>query len=369
MADKETYVLILAGGSGERFWPVSRNTTPKQLLKLLGDSTLLEQTLERALLIAPAENILILTNHIQEDEVRRQASALPAENIIAEPEKRDTAPAIALAIGWVAARNPEAAMVVLPADQLIRDTDGFQDVLRSAVDAARHSNALVTIGLKPTWACPSYGYVERGRKATIDGYGEDMSVFEVERFREKPNAELAEEFVSAGNFSWNAGIFIWSLPTVVAELTMHAPQLADFISDLRKSTDLVATVNSQFPKLDKISIDYALMEKATRVLNIEATFDWDDVGNWISLAKYLNIDESNNSANVPFSHIDASGNIVFSQNPDSHIALIGATNLIIVQTGDALLIADKDQGDRIKALIKQVPKARCSFSIEGCDKA
>ncbi len=356
MPDQDSYALILAGGSGERFWPVSRNTHPKQLLKLLDDTSLLEQTLARVMGIVPPENILILTNSVQEEGVRKAVSGIPAENILAEPEKRDTAPAIALAVGWVAARNPSATMVVLPADQLIRDEAAFQHDIRASIMAARLSEAIVTIGIKPTWACPSYGYVERGRRATIPGFDGDSVVFEVERFREKPNAELAETFFASGRFTWNAGIFVWTLPTVVKELSHHAPALADFISELRRSTDMLATIAHQFPKLPKISIDYALMEKASRVLNVEATFDWDDVGSWISISKYLEADEGKNGSNVAISQIDATGNIVFSKNPDCHIALLGVANLIIVQTPDALLIADKDQADRIKHLIPKVPK-------------
>jgi len=357
MAKSNTYALILAGGSGERFWPVSRQTNPKQLMKLLDKTSLLEQTVARVQGLVPKENILILTNSVQEEAVRKAITDLPAENIIAEPEKRDTAPAIALGIGWVAAKDPSATMIVLPADQLIRDTEEFHTVLGGAVDAAENTGAIVTIGIKPTWACPSYGYIERGKRATVDNMTSDVSVFEVKRFREKPNADLAEQFISDGNFTWNAGMFIWTLPTVVNELSRHAPQLSEFINEVRKSKDLPSTLGSQFGKLDKISIDYALMERASRVLNIEATFDWDDVGSWISIAKYLDTDDEHNASNVEVSNLDATGNIVFSKNPHSHIALLGVANLIVVQTEDALLIADKDQADRIKHLIKQVPEA------------
>ncbi len=349
----QTYALILAGGSGERFWPLSRNTRPKQLLKLFGDDTLLDRTLHRLEGLVPPENILILTNRQQEEEVRKLASTIPAENIIAEPEKRDTAPALALGIGWVAARNPSAIMMVFPADQLIEDTAEFQKVLQEAVATASEADALVTIGIKPTWACPSYGYVERGSRAVIPGL-DSSSAFEVTRFREKPDAELAETFIEKGNFSWNAGIFIWSIPTVIHELTRHCPELADFVSEVRKSADIKATIENQFPSLTKISIDYALMEKASKVLNIEATFDWDDVGSWIAVARYLEKDGHGNLANCQPSMIECSDNIVYSKD-GRHIGLLGVHDLIIVQTEDAILIADRDQADNIKKLIKEVP--------------
>ncbi|MGI8604114.1 MAG: mannose-1-phosphate guanylyltransferase [Verrucomicrobiales bacterium] len=351
----DTYALILAGGSGTRFWPLSRNTTPKQLLRLFDDTTLLEQSIARLDGLIPRQNIIILTNWEQEAQVRATLSTHPEENIIAEPEKRDTGPAVALGIGLIAARNPNASMAVLPADHLIQDAEEFRRVLRGAVAAATRSNALVTIGVKPTWACPSYGYIERGQRAMIRGLEEGVAVYEVARFREKPNAELAEEFLSRGHFVWNAGMFVWCLATVVAELTQHCPELAHFINELVHSRDRCGTLKAQFGRLPRISIDYALMEKASRVLNIEATFDWDDVGSWLSVAKYLPRDADDNAARATTTTLDASGNIVFSSEP-IHIGLLGVKDLIVVQTKDALLIADKHSADKIKKLVERVPR-------------
>lgn len=353
---ENTYALILAGGSGARFWPLSRNTKPKQLLDLFGDGTLLEQTILRLDGLVPLENILILTNELQVESVRTIASMLPPENIFAEPAKRDTAPAVALGIGLVAARNPEAVMMVLPSDQLIKDTEAYQSVMRDALAAAEKSDGLVTIGIRPTWACPSYGYIERGEKAHIAGLECEHPPVEVKRFREKPNAELAEQFLAQGHFSWNAGMFVWSLPVVIKQLASHAPELAGFVSELRRSSDITATVAAQFPKLTPTSIDYALMENADRVLNIEATFDWDDVGSWISIAKYLGVYGSENRANEEITEIDSENNIVFNARPGTRIALLGVDDLIIVQTPDALLVANRHQADAIKKLSDLLPK-------------
>lgn len=352
---QDTYALILAGGSGTRFWPLSRNNKPKQLLDLFGDGTLLEQTIRRLEGLVPNENILILTNELQEEGVRQIATMLPPENIFAEPAKRDTAPAVALGIGLVAARNPNAVMMVLPADQLIRDTAAYHSVMKDALSSAEKSDGLVTIGIKPTWACPSYGYIERGAKAHIAGLVCENHPVEVSRFREKPNPELAEQFLAMGGFSWNAGMFVWSLPVVVRQLTQHAPELAGFVSELRRSSDLKATVAAQFPQLTPTSIDYGLMEKADRVLNIEATFDWDDVGSWISIANYLENSGSENRANEAISHIDSENNIVFNARPGTRVALLGVDDLIVVQTGDALLIANRHQADAIKKLSEVLP--------------
>ncbi|MFD2256991.1 mannose-1-phosphate guanylyltransferase [Luteolibacter algae] len=353
---ENTYALILAGGSGTRFWPLSRNDKPKQLLDLFGNGTLLEQTIDRLEGMVPMENILILTNALQVDAVRKIASKLPAENVYAEPAKRDTAPAVALGIGLIAARNPDAVMMVLPADQLIKDRNAYQAVMTDALNVAEKSDGLVTIGIRPTWPCPSYGYIERGDRASIPGLTCEHPPFEVSRFREKPNPELAEQFLNAGGFSWNAGMFVWSLPTVIKQLASHSPELARFVSELRASSDLDATVSAQFPKLTPISIDYALMETADRVLNIEATFDWDDVGSWVSIAKYLSDSGSNNRTNQPISQIDSENNIVFNATDGTHIALLGVDDLIVVKTGDSILIANRHQADAIKKLSDLLPQ-------------
>ena len=349
------YALILAGGSGTRFWPLSRNARPKQLLNLFGDTTLLNKTISRLEGLIPKENILILTNSLQEAAVREVASELPPENIFAEPAKRDTAPAVALGIGLVAARNPEATMMVLPSDQLSEDTAAYQSVMRDALTAAEYNEALLTVGIKPTWPCPSFGYIERGATAEIDGPTPENAPNEVTCFREKPNPELAEKFLAQGNFAWNAGMFIWSVKTVTKELTKHTPELANFINELGSSNDVHQTVAEKFPHLTPISIDYALMEKATRVLNIEATFDWDDVGSWISVAKYLDTQGDNNQTNTNLAEIDSENNIIFNARKDSKIALLGVNDLIVVQTDDALLIANRHQADAIKKLGDHLP--------------
>lgn len=349
------YALILAGGSGTRFWPLSRNSQPKQLLDLFGDGTLLEQTIARLEGLVPHENIFILTNAIQEEKTREVASMLPAENIFAEPAKRDTAPAVALGIGLIAARDPNATMMVLPADQLIQDTAAYQQVMRDAVAVASKTDALVTVGIKPTWACPSYGYIERGEKATISQCAVENPPYKVSCFREKPDPELAEKFLAAGNFVWNAGMFVWSVSTVMSQLEKHSPELYHFVHELCKSSDITATVAAQFPELTPISIDYALMENAEHVLNIEATFDWDDVGSWISVAKYLTQQGDNNATNSDLALIDSENNIVFNSQKGIKVALLGVDDLIVVQTEDALLVANRHQADAIKKLSALLP--------------
>jgi mannose-1-phosphate guanylyltransferase len=348
-------VLILAGGSGERFWPLSRRNRPKQLLSLFSTTTLLEETLSRLDGLVPRDHILILTNQEQEPAVRALAAGLPPENIVAEPAKRDTAAAIALGAGWVSLRDSSATMIVLPADHLIQDTKAFQDTLRTAVAAARETGELVTIGIKPTWACPGFGYIEQGAPVTLQAETGGQAIFDVVRFREKPDADLAEQFLRQGNFRWNAGMFIWPLSAILAALERHAQPLANFVNALHSGADFATTLAERFPDLPKISIDYAIMEKADRVLVVEAGFDWDDVGSWTAVAKYLRHDADENASNTGRLTIqDAGGNIVYTTRP-GQVALMGVRDLIVVQTDDALLVAHKSEAEKIKQLVGKVP--------------
>ncbi|NRB74377.1 MAG: NTP transferase domain-containing protein [Verrucomicrobiales bacterium] len=347
------YALILAGGSGTRFWPLSRNVRPKQLLNLFDEETLIEKAVKRLDGLIPPERILVLTNEVQVEGIREALPMIPAENVVAEPARRDTAPAIALAAGWIAARNPDATMIALPADQLVIKDAEFRSVLQSAADAASAEDAIVTLGIRPDWACPSYGYIERGEQS--DSVSTDHAVHQVNCFREKPSVEVAEEYLESGNFSWNAGIFIWTIQTLLRELSQHCPQLSAFVETLRDADDFSSVVEEQFPGLDKVSIDYALMENAKTILNIEADVGWDDVGGWPSVAKYLNGDDSNNSSRGKLVSVDSSNNIVFSATDDTTIALLGVSDLIVVKTADAVLVADRNDADQIKKLVDVLP--------------
>lgn len=349
------YALILAGGSGTRFWPLSRNARPKQLLSLFDEETLIEKAVNRLAGLLPPERILVLTNEAQKAGVIAALPGLPPENVVAEPARRDTAPAIALAAGWIAARDPEAVMIALPADQLVVKEEAFRHVLEAAAKAAHEREAIVTLGIKPTWACPGYGYIERGDAVAALELPHGLRAHEVVRFREKPSPELAEEYLADGNFSWNAGIFIWTIPTLLRELSEHCPQLAGFVDLLATTEDFARTVAERFPELEKISIDYALMENARSILNIEADVGWDDVGGWPSVAKYLENDENGNAHRGPLISVDAQRNIVFSVEGAPVPALLGVSDLIVVQTKDALLVADRNDADQIKKLVDTLP--------------
>lgn len=347
------YALILAGGSGQRFWPLSRRARPKQLLRLISQRSLLEETVTRLEGLVPWERILILTNVEQETGVRALLPDFPQENIVAEPAKRDTAAAIALGAGWVAARDHSATMLVLPADHVIANGDAFRKTLSTAAKTAEETGSMVVIGIKPTWACPGFGYIEQGEAVRLRGGTDKTGVHHVLRFREKPNVDLAESFLRKGNFRWNAGMFVWSVPTVLSEFNRHAPELADFISQIRAPGEFAKALRERFHKLPRISFDYAIMEKADRVLVVEADFDWDDVGSWTAVAKYLTNDKDGNAANRVITALDSTNNIVFDQE-DASVALLGVHNLIVVRTRDALLICHRHQAENIKNLINKI---------------
>lgn len=348
------YALILAGGSGERFWPVSRRARPKQLLKLVSKKTLLEETIARIDGLVPRERILILTNIEQEAGVRELLKDFPRENIVAEPAKRDTAAAVALGAGWVAIRDHAATMIVLPADHVIADRKAFQETMKLAAIAAEETGGLVTIGIKPTWACPGFGYIEQGEPVRMSKDSGKGVVHHVVRFREKPNVDLADSFLRKGNFRWNSGMFVWSVPTLLSEFNRHAPQLADFISQLRAAGNFEKSLREGFGKLPRVSFDYAIMEKADRVLVVEASFDWDDVGSWSAVAKYFKQDEHRNAANCSVTIADSTNNIIFGDD-GSDVALLGVHNLIVVRTRDAVLVCHRHQAEKIKELIGKLP--------------
>jgi mannose-1-phosphate guanylyltransferase len=348
------YALILAGGSGERFWPLSRRARPKQLLQLVTTRALLEETVARLDGLVPPQRIVVLTNVEQADAVRKLLSGFPEENILVEPAKRDTAAAVALGAGWVAARDHGATMLVLPADHLIANRAAFQETLNLAALIAAQTGELVVIGVKPTWACPGYGYIEQGESIRLRNGADKGALHRVVRFREKPNIDLAEAFLRKGNFRWNAGMFVWSVPTVLSEFNRHAPELADFISQLRVPGRFEIVLREAFAKLPRISFDYAIMEKADRVLVVEASFDWDDIGSWQAVANYFKHDRDGNAANCPLATLDSTNNIIFGEGKTT-VALLGVHDLIVVRTGDAVLVCHRHDAEKIKKLVSKLP--------------
>jgi mannose-1-phosphate guanylyltransferase len=348
-----TYAVILAGGHGERFWPLSRRSKPKHHLALFSERTLLSATLDRLNGFIPPERTLVLTGVDQADAVRALLPELPADNFVVEPLRRDTAAAMALAAGSIARRDPKAMAVVLPADHHIPSSVDFQKTLHSAVLAAENRDAIVTVAIKPDWACPGFGYLELG--SALQGQG--GAVYPVVRFHEKPSAETAAEYLARGNFRWNAGMFVWSVPVLCSALQKTAPALFDFYVGLTRAEDPREFLNTHFGTVPKVSFDYAVMEKLSGALAVEADFGWDDLGGWAAAGKYFPSDMNGNSGNALIQSIDARNNIVFSKDAAQHIALLGVENLIIVNTGDALLVCPREQAERLKELVAGLPPA------------
>jgi mannose-1-phosphate guanylyltransferase len=349
--DDSLYAVILAGGHGERFWPLSRKAKPKHHLALFSERTLLSSTLDRLQGLVSAQHTLVLTGADQAEAIRHLLPEIPPENIIIEPVRRDTAAAMALAAGVLARRNPAATAIVLPADHHIPSVEDFQKTLVRAVSAARAQAAIVTVAIPPNWPCPGFGYLELG-----DPHPELRAVRPVVRFHEKPSSEVAEAYLQRGNFLWNAGMFIWPVTVLEEALQNTAPELARFCEQLKATSDLEAFLAEHFAGVPKISFDYAVMEKLSNALAVDADFAWDDLGGWNAAGKYFPRDTTGNASNAPVQSIDARNNIVFSTDPAQHIALLGVSDLIVVNTGDALLVCSKDKAENIKHLFAGLPE-------------
>ena len=350
----QNFIVIIAGGKGERFWPQSRAHKPKHLLPIVGTKPMLEQTLDRVRGIASPKNTFVITSAVQEKAVREVCRRLPAANIIAEPVGRDTAPAVALAAAIVGARDPKGIFAVLPADHVIHDGKSYERDLRAAFAAAAAEPVMVTIGIEMTEPATGFGYIQRGEKWKSF---ERRPVYRVKRFVEKPSLEVAQGYQVSGDYVWNAGMFVWSVAVVEQALGQHAPELHAGLAPVRaalaKKKPLPAVLKKVYPTLNKISVDYALLEKSTNVVVLPSSFDWDDVGAWPAVPRHYEKDASGNVSRGLTLIEDGSNNIVFSEN--GHLtAVLGADDLIVVHTADATLVVPKSKAQDLKRLLKRV---------------
>jgi mannose-1-phosphate guanylyltransferase len=351
----QRYVVIMAGGRGERFWPVSRQARPKQLLPIVGDKPMLTQTVDRLSGLVDPANVFVITNAEQRDAVLEVCPDLDPDKVIGEPVGRDTAAAVGLAAILVRREDPAATFAMLPADAVIHDAAGLRATLETAFQAAEAQPVLTTIGITAEFPATGYGYIQQGEK--LGDYA-GREVFNVQRFVEKPDQETAEAYLQAGDYFWNAGMFIWSVPSIIAELEKNTPTLWAALqvieSGLEAGQELDALLREHYPKLEKISVDYAIIEKATNVVMVESGFDWDDVGEWPALARHYPADESGNVVRGTAELAHAKGNIVYSPDETHLIALLGVEDLIVVKTDDATLICHKDKAQELKALVKTI---------------
>jgi len=351
------YAIIMAGGSGTRFWPKSRRGRPKQLLRLAGDRTMLEQTVARIEPLVARDRILIITGADQAAATRAQVPDLPAENVIAEPAPRDTAPCVGLAAGIVAHRDPAGTMIVMPADHVIEPAAAFQATVQAAVSVVDDDpSALVTFGIKPTRPETGYGYIERGELLENRN---GIPVYQVVQFREKPDRATADGFLAAGRFAWNAGIFVWRARTILEEMRAHRPQLAAGLEPILHALgtpDEANVLARLFRGLERISIDKAVMEHASNVRVLEVPFLWNDVGDWRALAGLLEQDAAGNAIQGHVLARDTTNSIIISDD-GGLVATLGVDDLVVVHSGKATLVARKDQLDKLKALVEGLGEA------------
>jgi len=348
------HIVIMAGGSGTRFWPESRAARPKQLLSLAGSRSMLQMTVDRLGNLAPAERLWILTGGALADAVRKQLPHVAADHIIGEPCKRDTAPCIGLAALLLMRNDPRATMAVLPADQVIDPAEKFQEAIRAAASIVEGwPERILTFGIKPNYPATTFGYIERAAKRE-GPRGSEFNVYMVNRFREKPPADVAKEYVDAGSFYWNSGIFVWKAATIVAALNERQPEM---VAHLRKIAaawdrpDRDELFEREFAAIRGISIDYAVMEHAADVAVIEAPFTWDDVGTWQAVARLAGSDSEQNTVSGRHLGLDTQGSIIRTSE-DHLVATVGVDDLIVVHTPDATLVANRGDEESIRKIVK-----------------
>jgi mannose-1-phosphate guanylyltransferase len=359
-AQADRFVIIMAGGRGERFWPLSREQTPKQLLAILGKKSFLQEAVERVLPLVPAKNIFVITNETQAPLVRKQLPKLPKDNIVAEPIGRDTCAAVTLGAALVGARSTTGVMAVLPADHVIPDAKKFQQILSDAFDLAAQGQAIVTIGIKPTEPATGYGYIQTGNELPKLPGVKKTTFYKAERFVEKPNFETALEYVNSGQYRWNAGMFVWSFITVTNGLEKHQPDMfaacQRWFKVANNPAKLKKVLAKEYPEIKKVSIDYALMEKAQNVIVADGAFEWDDLGAWPALARHIKHDPEGNAAVADFIHVDAARNLIYDARTKNKtpIAVVGLRDSILVLTDDAVMLAHKSQAQKVKELVKKM---------------
>ncbi len=347
------YAIILAGGKGERFWPLSTAARPKQLVPLFGGTPLLTQAVERLDGIIPPERVWIITSRQLRDAIAAAAPAVPPAQIIGEPCGRDTATACALACAIVRAHDPKGVACILTADQLSTDVPRFKQALSDAIVFAAHGEDIVTVGIPPTYPATGFGYIEI--EAPIDT-GLETPIDRAKRFVEKPDAATAAKYIAARRYFWNSGMFIWRVDTMREAMRLYAPDmlsLSDGFETAERENRLIEAIDALYPSARKISIDYAVMEHVSNIAVVHGDFGWDDVGSWPSVAAHFPADEGGNVAVGPCEALDSTGNIVVSED-GRFTALIGVNDMVVVHAGKATLVCPKSRAQELKTLLARL---------------
>lgn len=342
----DLFVVIMAGGVGSRFWPRSKQEEPKQLIRIFGDNTMIQDTVNRLDGLVKMENVLVITNQIQQPKVIEQLKDVPKENIIAEPFGKNTAACIGLASILIHKKSPNAITIILPADHLIKDKIEFQETIKKAASFADTSDSLVTIGIRPTRPETGYGYIQFIDNEVANG------IYKVQTFAEKPNLSTAKRFVESGDFLWNSGMFIWKTSTILNEILTYLPELHEGLLEIEKAigTDKFDEVlTNVYGQLANVSIDYGIMEKSSKVFLTKGEFSWSDVGSW---EEVYQLSAKNNDGNSEFGDVYTENTLdsyIFS--PKKFTAVVGLENIIVIDTKDALLICNRENAQDVKHIV------------------
>ncbi|MFD3259450.1 mannose-1-phosphate guanylyltransferase [Paenibacillus lentus] len=344
--------VIMAGGKGERFWPKSRTNLPKQFLNISGNKSMIQQSIARLEKLIDISQIFIVTNELYAELIKAQIPHLPYDNIIIEPVGRNTAPCIGLASILIEEKFPDSTMVVLPSDHIIENEEGFIQILKTAAEVAQDNISLVTLGIRPTYPETGYGYIEStDHKDMVN----ELEVFKVSKFVEKPDLATAESYMEAGNYYWNSGIFVWRTEVIRRYIRQLMPEMHDILETIRAAfgqTNVDDIIRTEFIKMPDQSIDYGIMEKVNDIFVIPCIFGWDDVGSWTALERINDLDENGNVIKGNILNLDTKRCIIESNG--KLIATLGIEDLIIVDTEDVTLICSKDKAQEVKLLLKEL---------------
>ena len=363
----ENHVVIMAGGIGSRFWPMSTPDMPKQFVDVMGiGKSLIQMTVERFAPVCSMENFWVVTGRKYVDIVKAQLPDIPEDHILAEPAMRNTAPCIAYACWKIRRRHPQANVVVTPSDALVVNTDEFARVISKALDFTAEGRRIVTVGIRPSRPETGYGYIAAGDPVASADSAQVSEILKVDSFREKPSLEVAKEYLAAGNYLWNAGIFVWNVDTITTELRTHTPALASIMDEMSKAfytADEEAVVDELFPTCEKISIDYAVMEKADCIYTFPADFGWSDLGTWGSLRTLMPQDEDGNAVvGGDVRLFDTKGCIVHAPNA-KRVVVQGLENCIVAEHNGCLLVCRLDHEQNITLYNKDLNFRKCESTL------